>query len=687
MFSLPLCLNAAQITNTTSSYPRVTEDVAKKVAVNFMATRNKSGVEVKDVVVETREGLVTMYVCNFNDGGWVMVSADYSADPILAYSYEGAYTALTDSTDNLAFYHWLDAYKRGISYLDTLKSVVEDGALYAPWEGSPLIDVSDKWSVLENSTSLRGLSYIEGTNLLSDESRGGDVIWKQGYNKYCPKSEYSQQTCEHSIAGCGSIAMAQVLWKWAWPTYSYVVDKHGEAFSDRYDWNLMPAQSTNDKEFDEISRFVSRCGFAQYSKYSCGATSTFAINAPLALGDFGYNSLGLETRSDWSDEGWHRLLTSELRAGRPIYYCGQSTSGGHAFVLSGYQYREADGQYYYCVNYGWGGSDNGYYNVDMTNMMGSNGEVVGSKTYKFDSYQEAIVGISPYTRNFCEENTSVLANQSFSKYSATSLVIPCYDEFVAEDKSKVELKAKERIVLKSGFSAKKGSKVSASIAKDVQNAPNEIDIYALLVNSESGTLSVDVRNANSWVLKIIKSKHEYTVIGASRKTSGIMYENYFSDAGSIEEDGLVEVMKNATEDYTGKPYELFLLNNNGIIKKLSGTIGSSSYQICNVQGEEMSYGSSNGSIELGDPGLTEVKESIEIHHLSFVYPNPTTGKVTISLGNTQANVTVSDMKGSVIASQNATGDLVVDMSSHNKGVYLVKVVSDTDIKVEKLILK
>ena len=53
--------------------------------------------------------------------------------------------------------------------------------------------------------------------------------------------------------------------------------------------------------------------------------------------------------------------------------------GGHSFVLHGY-----DGQGYYAVNWGWGGSYDGYYLLDAM-----------EPDYKYNYRQYATIGISP----------------------------------------------------------------------------------------------------------------------------------------------------------------------------------------------------------------------------------------------------------------------------------------------------
>lgn len=89
---------------------------------------------------------------------------------------------------------------------------------------------------------------------------------------------------------------------------------------------------------------------------------------------------------------------------------------------------------------------------------------------------------------------------------------------------------------------------------------------------------------------------------------------------------------------------------------------------------------------IGQGVLTD-SENIEITQKVALYPNPTTGDLTIALGENVAKVTITDVIGNVIYTKTASGDLFVDMSSYNKGIYLVKVVTENDSYIEKVVLK
>ena len=87
-----------------------------------------------------------------------------------------------------------------------------------------------------------------------------------------------------------------------------------------------------------------------------------------------------------------------------------------------------------------------------------------------------------------------------------------------------------------------------------------------------------------------------------------------------------------------------------------------------------------------DYSYTEAN-NVESTKTITIYPNPTTGDLTIALGENVANVTITDVIGNVISSQKASGDLFVDMSTYPKGIYLVNVVTENDSYTEKVVLK
>ncbi|MBT6177864.1 MAG: hypothetical protein HOI23_11510 [Deltaproteobacteria bacterium] len=64
----------------------------------------------------------------------------------------------------------------------------------------------------------------------------------------------------------------------------------------------------------------------------------------------------------YSDAEWADVIRAEIDEGRPVLHMAQKTDEnvGHAFVIDGYN---DAGKFH--VNWGWGGSSNGYYDVNV----------------------------------------------------------------------------------------------------------------------------------------------------------------------------------------------------------------------------------------------------------------------------------------------------------------------------------
>jgi hypothetical protein len=105
---------------------------------------------------------------------------------------------------------------------------------------------------------------------------------------------------------------------------------------------------------------------------------------------FGYKSSLLGTyRSGYTDSVWTKMIIDEINAGRPVYYDGHGSEGGHAFVCDGYKEDN-----FFHFNWGWGGMYNGYFYLnDLAPGPGGTGGGNGD----FNSAQGAILGIMPAT--------------------------------------------------------------------------------------------------------------------------------------------------------------------------------------------------------------------------------------------------------------------------------------------------
>ena len=186
--------------------------------------------------------------------------------------------------------------------------------------------------------------------------------WGQGYpfNLLCPKTDDGNGDNTYKLAGCGPVAMAQVVNYHRYPAMS--PDGQYE-----YDWSLMFRSLNPDVQKEGIvavAKLISDCGVSSFTEYGDERSSTslsYIMGAMKRL--FGYsNYMSIYKRSDFStpkrDSLYRLLIFSELKAGRPVLYRGTNKKGeGHLFIIDGCKKGKVH------VNMGWAGTDNGYYEL------------------------------------------------------------------------------------------------------------------------------------------------------------------------------------------------------------------------------------------------------------------------------------------------------------------------------------
>ena len=232
------------------------------------------------------------------------------------------------------------------------------------------------------------------------------TTWNQGYpyNAMCPTSGTTQ-----CVTGCVATALAQVLKFHEWPirplttnipTYtpeSGSLAGNAIAAGTLFDWAKMrPAYNSSetlgDGSEEAVAQLMLACGVAVEMAYGTGASSaSLAKAAPALKTYFDYGStVKYIDRDDYEYAEWQDVIYHEVANGRPVLYGGSSSGGGHAFVIDGY-----DGAGFYHVNWGWGGSSDGYYALSVLNPYNSSGIGASSSRDGYGFNQDAIIGIWP----------------------------------------------------------------------------------------------------------------------------------------------------------------------------------------------------------------------------------------------------------------------------------------------------
>ncbi len=352
----PVNINTAK-TIAEHHLASISEPILKSTATQrstFHFTSVKTVVENKDTLY---------YILNDTiNKGFVIVSADQRAWPILAYSTEGSFN---EKKQPEAFTDWMDNRKKEIEYIKK-NNIQADNNTIAAWENLHL-----KSSAVE-TTSVEPLIKTQ---------------WDQGcyYNSMCPTD--AAGSCGHVATGCSATAMAQIMKFWNFPTkgigsHSYFHPVYGNLSADfgstTYQWGEMANNVTS--ENDAVATLMYHCGVSLETNYGSNASSAWEPRDELVK-YFNYSSKSMLIKRDaFSSKKWIQILKSELDLGHPISYTGSSYTVGHAFICDGYQ-----GEEYFHFNWGWSGSFDGYFYLGDLNPGGSN----------FSLYQFALIDLVP----------------------------------------------------------------------------------------------------------------------------------------------------------------------------------------------------------------------------------------------------------------------------------------------------
>ncbi len=353
-----LCL--AFMANVTAKEVSETTASAKALEILQCAVNGYEG-KVETVVPVYADGQKAYYVVQFAPQGWVLVSADDTTEPLIGYSAEGKYVLENQPESMTAL---LNCYVKRINDRRLVQTQKATG-----WEtGSSL---PSKVAAKASKEKVDALITVN---------------WNQTgkYQKYCPKNSSGQ-----AIVGCVAVGMAQAMSVAQWPErpsgqYSYNDATFGTQYINydnepAYNWSNI-LSGANDK--DDVARLLWHCGVSVNMKYGIDGSGTQDAYIATALKrNFSYpNSVKYIKRSSY-EGNWEDLVYQELSEGRAVCLSGQDIANGygHCFNLDGYD----NGSYH--VNWGWGGSNNGWYAL---NALKDNGY-----DYSDAAYQSLIVGI------------------------------------------------------------------------------------------------------------------------------------------------------------------------------------------------------------------------------------------------------------------------------------------------------
>lgn len=322
----------------------IPEQKIKQVALNWLDHKNKEedrSLKLGDIKPIFYQGEIVLYLCDLEENGFILLSADSNSKPVLAYSLENR---LIVDQENLTLDLLQEYYKKSVYQIMTGK--IKNNKYQAEWK-----------------------RYAEGE---FGDGKGKSVApltvskWGQGsgFNRFCPPG------CP---AGCGTIAIAQYMYFYKFPiqgegSHSYVPQDHPEYGtlsadfgSTTYNWDQMSATASDNYN----ATLIYHVAVAGEARFDPSGTFIHPARIPYLFRTyFRYtDNVSTKYRDDCSETEWNDYMTQELDKGCIVLYNGYSYVGdppagtnAHYFLLDGY-----NSENHFHINWGWNGSSNGYY--------------------------------------------------------------------------------------------------------------------------------------------------------------------------------------------------------------------------------------------------------------------------------------------------------------------------------------
>ena len=359
----------------------ITEQEAKNVALNWMQTIGKKSFKIKQVVDDNillknlkksnLENNSNSYLklIKLEPKGWVLVSGDTLASPIIGYSVKNDFNEndLPIQLEKMleGFYKNID--KKRLNPMIKISSTV-----------------TDEWNKLKESPETYQAKYflskekeILNTSKktywkLSDSKYIRTPAWSQTqfYNALTPVNNSATQPYldGHAFTGCVATAMSIIMKTNSWPNIGegwnrYTPSGYPQQFanfgSTSYNWGAMPMTNLTNYN-NNVATIMHHTGVSVNMHYGHGnnasASSSFLVPNILE-NNFRYRTYGELNKDNFSEQEWFQMLKTDLRQGYPIYF----DYAGHAFVIDGFFRHDSLIGTYFHMNYGHGGGNDGWY--------------------------------------------------------------------------------------------------------------------------------------------------------------------------------------------------------------------------------------------------------------------------------------------------------------------------------------
>ena len=353
----------------------VTCDQARTAAGNWLRSDPALGCRLGRSVDSARTCATTngvnFHVMKLAGGGFVVMSADTTQEPVAAFSDSNN---LVESVDNpLWGILQADFSRRTNVSTSVARGVVAETT------------AEEKWNKLLSETTVARAG--NGIASVSDERVSEIIRSKWGQTKNSVYDNYGENcynlyTPNNYPCGCVATAMAQIMRHHNYPGSAKVVTRTCEVAGTTvnystsgtpYDWANMPlvpevdeniawyAGGSSSAECAAIGKLTYEGGIAMQMQWMDGASSSYGAFAfePLTNVFRFANTRSYFARNSGtlSIDLVKQIMLPNLDAGYPVML----GIAGHEVVADGYGF--SDGQLYTHLNMGWCGTDNAWYNL------------------------------------------------------------------------------------------------------------------------------------------------------------------------------------------------------------------------------------------------------------------------------------------------------------------------------------
>lgn len=316
-------------------------------------------------------GNALFHVVRFQEGGFVVTSADDGIQPVIAFS-EGD-DLVADERNTLWVMLNRDLPQRRTAAqkraaLRLLQVLPETDEHHAAWQN--LLSSAGGYETLGVSS----VSDVRVSPLLTTTWDQTTAYGGACYNYYTPPN--TEGSTANYYCGCVATAGAQLMRYHLYPTSSVAAKKYTIRVSGSklqyslkggvYDWSNMAtnpsASSTILTQRQSIGKLTYDVGVASHMSYTSSGSSAYDGNLVDALkSPFGYASAFVVMDNSGVESCLSTAVLPNLDAHYPVLFGIENSSIGHEVVGDGYGY--LNGTLYIHLNLGWSGSQNAWYNL------------------------------------------------------------------------------------------------------------------------------------------------------------------------------------------------------------------------------------------------------------------------------------------------------------------------------------